>query len=244
MVPLGHIVSEQRLAVAGADENAEGVGHLLIARNGEEARSARMHAWPDGIGTQAEQQLKDGLIGLGAHLTEAPVVFIVLPRPVAQTPVLIVNENAAISHRRRMFVGEGLRQSELCFLFRHHITPPHPRRHACQSRQLQQSVGGTTTVMALNENLSILQTQPEAIIMSLALHNADGGFFRGYRLHARHLLHILAEHLQRHLHHGIHLAHHLIGDGMLAIKPHPVIPNVMNAYCIHRHCVYQQEQCP
>ena len=83
MVPLCNIVAQQGFTVAGADENAARVGHLLIAWDSEETWRAGMHARPDGIGTQTEQQLEDGFIGLGAHSTKLVCLFVVLPCPVA-----------------------------------------------------------------------------------------------------------------------------------------------------------------
>ena len=51
MIPFGHVVPEQGLAMAGSDKDTTRVGHLLIAWNGKKTRSTCMHAWPDGVGT-------------------------------------------------------------------------------------------------------------------------------------------------------------------------------------------------
>ena len=85
--------------MAGANENAARVGHLLVAWYGKEPRCTSMHAGPDGIGAQAEQQLEYSLIGLRPHLSERSIIFVMLPCPVAQRPVLIVDENTTIFYR-------------------------------------------------------------------------------------------------------------------------------------------------
>ena len=82
VIPLCNVVAQERLAVASADEDATGVGHLLVTLNSEESRRTGMHAWPNGVGTQTEHQLEDGLIGLRSHLSEDTIILIVFPCPV------------------------------------------------------------------------------------------------------------------------------------------------------------------
>ena len=100
-VPLGHVVAQQRFAMAAANEDAAGVGHLLVAPDGEEARRTLVHGRPEGIGAKPQQQLENGLVGLGAYDTLAGPLVVFLC-PAAQAPVLVVDEDAAIGHRWRM----------------------------------------------------------------------------------------------------------------------------------------------
>ena len=230
VIPLGYVVAQQGFAVRGTDDNTTRVGHLFVARNSEEPWRARMHSRPNSISTQTEHQLEDGLVGLRAHSTELTDGLIMFPRPVAQAPVLIVDEDATIGHRRSMFNLYRLVKNKTHTLFRNHIAPPHPRRDASHTRQFQQTIGRTTGIMALNDYLTVLHAQAEAIVRTLTLHDADGSRFRCHGFHARNLLHIATEHLEGNLHHRVHLAHHLVTDGMLSIKPHHISSSQTTAY--------------
>ena len=233
VVPLGHVVAQQGFAVTGADEDAARVGHLLITWNGEETWCAGMHAWPDGVGPQAQHQLKNSLVGLGAHTTKDPIVLKILPRPVAQAPVLIVDKDATIGHAGGMLVRECLWHTETRATLWHHIAPPYPRRHASLSRQFKDTVGRTAAVMSLNQYLSVFHAQAETVVRAFALHNTNAGPVprsSGNRPHPRHLFHITTEHLQSNLYDRVGLAHHLVGNRMLSVEPHHVGTSCTDAY--------------
>ena len=122
-VPFGHVVPQQRLAVAGANDDGEGVGHLLVSPDGEEARRALVHGGPDGVGPEAQHQLEQGLIGLRAH---GLARLVGLRRPLAQAPVLVVDEDATIVHRRHMLHHEVAADGQARAAVRLHVAPPHP----------------------------------------------------------------------------------------------------------------------
>ena len=86
-IPLSDVVAKQWFTVAGADDDAEGVGHLLVALDGVEARRHIVHGGPEGVGTQTEHQLEQAAVGLRSH---------VVGRPATEAPVLVVDEDAAI----------------------------------------------------------------------------------------------------------------------------------------------------
>ena len=211
-VPLSHVIAQQGLAVAGADDDAEGVGHLLVASDGEEARRHIVHGGPERVGPQAEHQLEQPLVGLRPH---------VVLRPSAQAPVLVVDEQAAIGHAGGVLVAERVGQRDgLEATMWPHVAPPHPRRHLGHAAQLQDAVGGATGVVPFYHHLTVLHADAEAVVVALALHDANAGVLGLHGLVGRHQLHVVDEHLQGLLHHRGHPALHLIGDGGVAVVPH------------------------
>ena len=151
-VPLAHVVAQQRLAMAGADDNAARVGHGLGAGHQEECLGAAMHAGPQGIGTQTEQQLEDALVGGDAYLTRGRRVVGGLT-PGAQAPVFVVEEDAAEGHAGLLPADEITGDDEPRLALGHHVAPPYPGRDACQPREFEQTVGHAAPVAALDDNL-------------------------------------------------------------------------------------------
>ena len=96
-VPLAYVVAEQRLTVAGTHHDAKRVGGCFGARREEEGHCALVHGRPDGVGTQAEQQLEDLSIGARADLSLCSR-FESLIAPRAQRPVFVVQEDASELH--------------------------------------------------------------------------------------------------------------------------------------------------
>ena len=113
-----------------------------------------------------------------------------------------------------------------------HIAPPHPRRHLGHAAQLQNAVGGTTGVVAFYHYLTIVHPDAEAVVVALALHDADAGILGSHGFVGRHHLHVVSKHLQGLLHHWRHLALHLIGHGVVAVVPH----HIGGRYCQRAEC--------
>ena len=72
-----------------------------------------------------------------------------------------------------MLHAEGIRQRQFIFAMWPHIAPPHPRRNACHAAQFQKSVGCSPGIVPLDEYLPVFHTDAEAVVIALALHNAD-----------------------------------------------------------------------
>ena len=69
-VPLIDIVAQQGLAMRCAYYYAARVGNCLGAWNLKEGNSTSVHAWPDGVGAEAQQKLEYLFVGLGTYLSE------------------------------------------------------------------------------------------------------------------------------------------------------------------------------
>ena len=160
-IPLADIIPQQRFTMGGAYDDATAVGHRLRPRRLEEGHRPLMHGRPDGIGTQSQKEFEYLTIGLGADLTFRPRLKGLAPW--AQAPVLIVQENATIRHTGLLLGGIVAVDGQTGFPFRHHIAPPYPRRYPGYPRELQQAVGHSPTVVAFNDNLSVLDADTKAV---------------------------------------------------------------------------------
>ena len=97
LAPLVLIVPEHLLAMAGAHVDVvlhdEGDVRFLEP----EGTAAGVHRGPEGVGPQAQQQLHDGGVGLGAEVVQRCIHLLCCPG--AQAEVLVVEEDAAELHR-------------------------------------------------------------------------------------------------------------------------------------------------
>jgi len=154
LVPLSDVVAQQRLTVRRADGDAAAVGHGLGARRLEEAYGARVHGGPDSVGTEAEQQLEHLLVGVLADDAERGFVEMAVA-PGTQRPVLVVEEDTTILHRRMLegMVAGGQCQSALPL--RVHVAPPCPWRHTGEARELQYAVGRAAGIAAHDPQLAV-----------------------------------------------------------------------------------------
>ena len=146
LVPLPDIVAQQRFAVGGADEYTAGVSSLTGSRNFEERCRAGVHPRPERVRPQAEQEPEKFAVrvradGLGILLWGESLRA---PRP--EGPVLIVEEESPVFHRRMLECAEPFRQLKPVALLRTGIAPPYPRGDAGKARELKSSVGGTPSV--------------------------------------------------------------------------------------------------
>ena len=84
--------------------------------------------------------------------------------------------------------------------------------------------------MSLDNELTFLHTQAEAIITALALNDTDGGLTRRNRFHACHQLHIITKHPEGLLHNRVYPACQLVTDRMLPVEPHHIGGHRRKAY--------------
>ena len=142
VAPLPLVVAQHLLAMAGAQHDVVLAGYRQVVLVGPESLRAEVHGRPQGVGLEAQQQLHHPGVGVGTDV----VVLLVdaLGGPGLQAPVLVVDEDAAILHRRLTHRQLGAHSIERFLLLRSHVGPPYPRRHACQTRQLEESVGRAT----------------------------------------------------------------------------------------------------
>ena len=101
-----------------------------------------------------------------------------------------------------------------------HVAPPHPGRHAGDTAQLQQSVGGSSGVVSFDKDLALLHADAEAVIAAFALHDAYDAVACGDGFPARHLLHVALEEAQGLLHCGRRLTLNVITHSAVAVIPH------------------------
>ena len=167
-VPFSDIIAQQRLTMRRAYHDATRVGHSLGTRRLEECCRALVHGWPDGVGSQTEQQLEYLLVGLRSNQSVGSRRKI-LTTPRARTPVLIVDKDAAIGHTRRVLHREIIAECQPLFLLRHQIAPPYPRRDTCQARKFQNAIGRTTRIMTVDVYLSVAYRDAETIVGALTL---------------------------------------------------------------------------
>ena len=129
-----------RLTMRTADIDAILQSHLSISLCEEERTGTFVHRWPVGIGTKTKQKLEDAGIGLRTDMSLDIRRLIGLTRPWHQSPILIVDEDAAILHRWSLFVMITLLQVQLRQMLWLGISPPFPRRNTQQSGNLEDSV--------------------------------------------------------------------------------------------------------
>ena len=154
-----------------ANDDATGVGHRLGSGNLKEGGCSRMHTGPDGVSPQPQQQLEDLLIGLGADMSKGSRIESRIT-PMAQAPVLIIQKDAAIGYTRLLFGLESRIHHQPVLLLRHHIAPPYPGRYACHPREFQQSVGHTSSVITLYDDLFTFYINTEAVDHPFALYRS------------------------------------------------------------------------
>ena len=121
-----------------------------------------------------------------------------------------------------MLHAEGIRQRQFIFAMWPHIAPPHPRRNACHAAQFQESVGCSPGIVPLDEYLPVFHTDAEAVVVALALHNADDAIFRGNSLLASHHFHVALEQTKCLLNNRSRLTLYLVAHGIAAVIPRDI----------------------
>ena len=134
-LPLAHVVAQQRFTMRSTDDDTTTVGDGLSTRQLEESRRSLVHRWPYRVGPQTQQEFKYLPIGLGTDLAVG-TRFKVLTAPRTGTPVLIIDEDAAIGHAGGLSHAEVAVDEQTLLSLRHDITPPDPRRDTCPTLSL------------------------------------------------------------------------------------------------------------
>ena len=142
------------------------------------------------------------------------------PCPVAQRPVLVIDEDAAIGHRWCLLSMETIGQLQSVFALGNNVTPPNPGRHSRHTRQLKDAVGRSASAVTFHHDTSVLGIDTKPVIATLFGYDANGGTFAGQCFHASHLLHIIAKHGDGLLDYWFHLVGNTIRDGLHPIKPY------------------------
>ena len=148
--PFAGDIAAQRLAMAGADEDAVLCGKLTAAVGEEEGMRARVHRRPIEVGAQTQEKFEDAARGLRAHLP-AGCGLVVGGRPGCEAPVLVVDEDSAIGDIRRLTSDKTLRQHQLLLGLGVHVGPPLPGRHAQLAREFHDAIGGAIDIAAGND---------------------------------------------------------------------------------------------
>lgn len=102
-IPFAGGVQQQRFAVGRSHHDGERVGHELVFGDLVERGGNGVHGRGEVVGLEAQQQFAD--LGVGSGADVAALGLEGLRGPGRQTPVLVVEEDAAVAHRRRLGVG-------------------------------------------------------------------------------------------------------------------------------------------
>ncbi len=244
LVPFVHVVAQQRFAVRRTDGYAATVGHGLCARNLEECRGSGVHARPDGVGSEAHEQLEHAAIGVAAYRAEGGFVVGRIA-PGTQTPVFVINKNAAKFHRSALQSTVVAVYNEPVAPLRLHVAPPYPRVNAGHAREFEQSVGRTATVSSHHGYLVSHYRQTESVGLLrqfvhvnaalcqflshrgrslVEFHYAYGSrlFASRHGLLASHGLHVVGKHCDGCGHHGFRLLRRAVCHGLCSVIPHHV----------------------
>src|SRR5690606_27321209 len=121
--------AHHRLVVAGADHHAPGIGDFGILRVVVVERARQPHRRPQVVGLVAHDQLEHALVETVVGAAKAGLA------PATQRGILVVDEDAAVAHLRR--VDEAARGDMQAAALRwRHVRPPGPRRDADAARKI------------------------------------------------------------------------------------------------------------
>ena len=161
-IPLAYIVAQKRFTVRGSYDDAARVSNSLVAWCKEECLCTLVHSRPDGIGTQAQQQLEYLAISAGTYLPIG-VWLECIAAPRTDTPVFIVDKDTPIGYTRALLCGKVSAKHQPVTTLRHYIAPPYPRRDTSHARELQQSICHSPAISTLYEDASILCVYAESV---------------------------------------------------------------------------------
>ena len=152
LVPFAQIVAEHRLGVRTADDDAIAPGERRVARITKEGRRNGVHRRPQRIGLQPPHQFEDTLIGLRPDIALFRVEG--LGRPGLEPPILVVQEDAAILHRRRARDEGPVGDDNPVATTRRDIRPPFPGRHAQRTRKVGHAISRTPCIRSGNQQIT------------------------------------------------------------------------------------------
>ena len=138
-----------------------------------EGTRTTVHGGCQHIGLQTQQQLADLGVGLGADV--AQFLLVVLLCPGLQSPVLVVDKDAAILDRRliRGIVGidiDGVAMTD------GHVGPPVPGRDTHLLTQRKHTIGSTTAVAANDDQAAVDLTDDKLFPATTDLRHVEASF--------------------------------------------------------------------
>ena len=148
-IPFAGGVQQQRFAVGRSHHDGERVGHELVFGDLVERGGNGVHGRGEVVGLEAQQQFAD--LGVGSGADVAALGLEGLRGPGRQTPVLVVEEDAAVAHRRRLGVGRRGVDMERRMFFHRNVGPPVPGGYADQLREREEPVGRAAAVAARDD---------------------------------------------------------------------------------------------
>ena len=131
-----------------------------------------MHGRGEHVGLETQQQLAH--LGVGARSDISHFGFEVLARPWCETPVFIVDENAAVAHRRRFRHMVGAHKNVVVLLYRY-VGPPEPWRYAHLLAHGESAIGCTAGIAADYEKCVASVADQEALV-AIECGKIDAGF--------------------------------------------------------------------
>lgn len=143
-VPFVDAVPEQRLGVAGADDDAVPLGEFGVLAVLVEEVGVRMHGRPEVVGLEAEEQFEDALVRLRADVL---VRLLGAVGPSGQV-LLVVDEDAPVADRGLVADEGARRHGHLVAVLHRDVGPPVPGRDADAFRGVVDPVDRATPVAA------------------------------------------------------------------------------------------------
>ena len=140
--PFPFIVAKHLLAVARAEHDVVFLRHGKVGLVCPESLRAQVHGRPQRVGTQAKEQFHHLGVAVGTHIIAVGIH--VLGRPRLESPVLVVDEYAAVFHRRLTRYAASCRGIQLFLMRRNDVGPPDVRRYAHQTRHFEDGVSRAT----------------------------------------------------------------------------------------------------
>ncbi len=126
--PFADVVAEHRLGVRRSEHDRVVIGGGVVSRDLVEGGGAFVHGGPERVGAEAEHEFEDAGVGLGGDGADLRLEG--FRGPWLEAPVFVVDENAAVFHRRGFLdVGAGFEKERIA-LRRWDIRPPDPRGNA------------------------------------------------------------------------------------------------------------------
>ncbi len=151
----------------GAYDDGVVVGQFRIIQVAVERIADVVHGRPDGIGLQPPQQFENAGIGSGANIAGRGIVG--LGRPRFETPVLVIEEDAAILHRRGLGHEGRAVDAEAIGTARCDVGPPLPGRNAEVSAKIDDAINGPAAIGAGDQQIGFVPGRDGDAFIALPL---------------------------------------------------------------------------
>ena len=117
---------------------------------------------------------------------------------------------------------ESLGQFQPLLVLGYNVSPPYPRRNTGHARQFQDAVCRAASAVAFHHDASVLGEDSKAVVASFLRNNLYGSPLAILCLYARHLSHVVAEHVKGLSDHWLNLVGNTIRDWIRPVKPYYV----------------------